>query len=393
MVRALNINTVKEIKMVDLYGQYLPIKDEIDAEIQKVVDASSFINGPAVNEFKDALKKYLNVKHVIPCGNGTDALQIALMALDIKKGSEIIVPAFSFAAPAEAVALLGCIPVFADVEEDTFNISAANIEKLITERTRAIIPVHLFGQCADMSAIMSIAKKNNLFVVEDNAQSLGARHTSTLGEVQFGGTIGNIGTTSFFPSKNLGCMGDGGALFTNDDVLAEKAYIIANHGQKIKYDHQVLGINSRLDSIQAAVLKVKIKYLDEYNSSRAIAASHFNKAFQNSEKLVLPTVASFTSHVYNQYTLKVSANARERVSGYLKSKGIPTMVYYPKPLHFQKSFDYLTYQKGDLPVAEKLCGQVLSIPMHTVLDEDQLDYISHNILMGIEQLSTKDVLS
>lgn len=378
--------------MVDLHGQYLKIKDEIDEAIQSVIDTSSFIQGPSISRFSNSLQHFLGVKHVIPCGNGTDALQIALMSLDIEKGSEIIIPSFSFVAPAEAVALLGYIPVFADADPETFNISAGSVEKLITKRTRAIIPVHLFGQAADMEGICSLAKKYNLFVIEDNAQSLGV---SCMVSKQSGlaGTLGDIGTTSFFPSKNLGAMGDGGALFTNNDDLAHKASMIANHGQKTKYFHQIIGINSRLDSIQAAVLNVKLKYLPDYNSARKKAAHAFNQILGKKEFIAIPGSNPGKDHVFNQYTIKVPEEARNVLREYLTRQGIPTMIYYPTPLHLQSVFKYLTYQKGDLPVCEKLCRQVLSLPMHTELQEDQLAYIGSNVAKSMESLRINKVLS
>jgi UDP-2-acetamido-2-deoxy-ribo-hexuluronate aminotransferase len=382
---------VEEIKMVDLNGQYIKIKSEIDSEIQNIINNSSFINGPSVTDFRLSLQKYLKVKHVIPCANGTDAIQIALMALNIKKGSEVIVPSFSFAAPAEVVSLLGYIPVFADVNEGTFNLSAQHLERVITERTGAIIPVHLFGQCADMSAILEIAKKYNIPVIEDNAQSLGAIYKFN-NEETAAGTMGNIGITSFFPSKNLGCMGDGGAIFTNDNLLAEKALMISNHGQKIKYQHEIIGINSRLDSIQASILKVKLKYLESYNNSRRSVAGFYNNHFSAIQEISIPALQPQSSHVYNQYTVKVSPHMRNYMVEFLKSKGIPTMVYYPKPLHLQNAFKYLTYQKGDLPVSEKLCSCVLSLPIHTEITENQLQYICTNVEAGIRKYKTKNVV-
>ena len=377
--------------MVDLYGQYLKIQNEINLSIQSVINSSSFIQGPSVSEFKISLQNFLNIKHVIPCANGTDALQIALMCLNLEKGAEIIIPSFSFAAPAEVVSLLGYTPVFAEVDASTFNITSSIIEKLINPRTRAIIAVHLFGQPVAMEEIVDLAKKYNLYLIEDNAQSLGAN--CTIGNVnKMAGTIGDIGTTSFFPSKNLGCMGDGGALFTNNDLFAERAGMIANHGQKQKYEHELIGINSRLDTLQAAILNVKLKKLAEYNQARKNAAATLDYFFKNNVLLEVPKKNDHTDHVYNQYTIKVSKDIRDPLKKYLADAGIPTMVYYPKPLHLQNVFKYLTYQIGDLPVTESLCNQVISLPMHTELDNDQLEFIGNTVVTGLEIFNNKKVL-
>ena len=377
--------------MVDLYGQYLKIQNEINLSIQSVINSSSFIQGPSVSEFKISLQNFLNIKHVIPCANGTDALQIALMCLNLEKGAEIIIPSFSFAAPAEVVSLLGYTPVFAEVDASTFNITSSIIEKLINPRTRAIIAVHLFGQPVAMEEIVDLAKKYNLYLIEDNAQSLGAN--CTIGNVnKMTGTIGDIGTTSFFPSKNLGCMGDGGALFTNNDLFAERAGMIANHGQKQKYEHELIGINSRLDTLQAAILNVKLKKLAEYNQARKNAAATLDYFFKNNVLLEVPKKNDHTDHVYNQYTIKVSKDIRDPLKKYLADAGIPTMVYYPKPLHLQNVFKYLTYQIGDLPVTESLCNQVISLPMHTELDNDQLEFIGNTVVTGLEIFNNKKVL-
>ena len=384
-------NAIKEIRMVDLHGQYLNIKEEVDEAIQNVIDGSAFINGPAVKDFTLSLQKYLQIQHVIPCANGTDALQIALMALELEKGAEIIVPAFSFAAPAEVVALLGYTPIFADCTPGTFNVSVESLSKCITSRTRAIIAVHLFGQPADIHEINNLAKKHHLFLIEDNAQSLGAV-CKTDTETTFAGTVGDFGTTSFFPSKNLGCMGDGGALFTNNAVLAEKARMIANHGQQKKYTHQLIGINSRLDSIQAAILNVKLKYLHSYIEKRIEAALLYFSLLRNCEHINLPDWHPNSGHVFNQFTIRVPEDTRDLLIDYLNAVGIPTMIYYPMPLQLQPVFRNLPYEKGDLPVSEKISKEVISLPMHTELDTVQLTYISNHVLKGIAAIQHKKVL-
>lgn len=382
---------MKEVKMVDLLGQYLNIKKEIDDAIQQVILTTDFINGKIVREFKEELQKFLNVKHVIPCANGTDALQIALMALNLEKGDEVIVPTFSFGAPAETVAFLGYIPVFAEVDANTFNISIQELEKLITPRTRAIIPVHLFGQCAPLEDLLKFARKHNLYIIEDNAQSLGAEYTFSDGTTRFAGTIGDIGITSFFPSKNLSCMGDGGAIFTNDDKLAEKAQIIANHGQRVKYKHEIIGVNSRLDGIQAAILKVKLKYLKVYNSKRQEAAKFYNDYFNGNELIQAPFKAQYSTHVFHQYTITIMEGGATSIKEYLDKKMIPSMIYYPSCLHLQEAFRYLSYQSGDFPVAESLTNKVISLPMHTELTEDQLSFICENLLVGLGNLNVKEL--
>ena len=371
---------MKEIQMVDLQSQYKKIKSEVNAGIQEVIDTTSFIKGGKVNDFQHDLEKYLNVKHVIPVGNGTDALQIALMALGLKPGDEVITPTFTFIATAEVVALLGLIPVVVDVDIDTFNISLESLRKAITPKTKAIVPVHLFGQNADMESILAIAKENNLFVVEDACQSIGSVYTFSDGRQVQSGCMGDIGCTSFFPSKNLGCFGDGGAIFTNNDELAAKMRAISNHGMVVRYHHDFVGVNSRLDSIQAAVLEVKLKHLDEYGASRQSAAAYYGTAFANNNKLIVPVQAKNSTHVFHQYTLKLNGVNRAELIKFLAGKGIPAMVYYPVPLHLQKAYKDERYQAGDFPVAEELCDCVFSLPMHTELTLEQLEYITSNVL-------------
>lgn len=368
------------IPMVDLQGQYRKLKTEIDTEIQKVLDSSTYINGPAVNEFAADLAKYLGVKHVIPCANGTDALQVAMMALDLKPGDEVITTTFTFIATAEVIALLGLTPVLVDVLEDTMNIDPAALRKAITPKTKAIVPVHLFGQCADMEEIMSIANEHQLFVIEDNAQAIGANYTFKNGTIKKAGTIGHIGCTSFFPSKNLGAYGDGGAIFTNDDKLAEQMRVVVNHGMKVRYYHDYIGINSRLDSIQAAILKVKLPHLDDFAKARNYAANYYNTAFASCEKIITPITADFTDHVFHQYTLVLNHVDRDELQKHLSDKGISNAVYYPVPLHQQKAYRDERYQDGAFPVAEKLAANVMSLPIHTELTDEQLKFITDAVL-------------
>lgn len=361
------------IKFVDLYAQYQKIKSEIDTAIQVVINESSFIGGKPVENFEAALKLYLGVNYVIPCGNGTDALQLALMSLDLRAGDEVIVPGFTFVAPAEAVALLGFVPVFADVDFDTFNITAETISAVITPKTKAIIVVHLFGQSADMAAIMKVAQLHKLKVIEDVAQSLGAKAFS--GEDAFVGTIGDIGCTSFFPSKNLACFGDGGALFTNDADLALKIKMTANHGQQKKYTHDLIGVNSRLDGLQAAVLQVKLKYLPAYIAARKHCAQRYNEYLKHLSWLQIPAKDENTDHSYNQYTLTLNAAIdRENLVAYLLANGVPTMVYYPSTLPCQKA--YKDYSSKKLINSEELSKRVLSLPIHTELVAEQQQYIA-----------------
>lgn len=370
----------KKIQMVDLKGQYEKIKQEIDSGIQDVINTTAFINGPAVKEFQADLERYLNVKHVIPCANGTDALQIAMMALDLKPGDEVITASFTYVATAEVIGLLGLTPVLVDVYPDTFDIDVEAIERAITPKTKAIVPVHLFGQCADMERIMELAGKYNLYVIEDVAQAIGADYTFSDGRKAKAGTIGTIGCTSFFPSKNLGCYGDGGAIYTNNDDLAKKLRMIAHHGQSVQYVHDVLGVNSRLDTIQAVVLKAKLKHLDEYAAARNNAAAYYDKAFANHPKLKTPVRVKNSTHVFHQYTLQLNGVDRAKLREQLAEKGIPAMIYYPIPLHEQKAYKSDRYKTGDFPVTEKLCACVLSLPMHTELDEDSLHYITSTVL-------------
>lgn len=366
--------------MVDLKGQYLKIKNEIDAGIQDVINNTAFINGPQVKEFQANFEKYLGVKHVIPCANGTDALQIAMMALELKPGDEVITASFTYVATAEVIGLLGLTPVLVDVYPDTFDIDVEAIEKNITSKTKAIVPVHLFGQCAHMEKIMAIAKKHNLFVIEDVAQAIGADYTFSDGTIKKAGTIGTIGCTSFFPSKNLGCYGDGGAMYTNDDELAKKLKMISHHGQSVQYHHDVLGVNSRLDTIQAVILNAKLKHLDEYAAARRKAADYYDKAFAGNPKIKTPARSKHSTHVFHQYTLQLNGVNRDKVREGLAEKGIPAMIYYPIPLHMQKAFKSDRFKEGSFPVTEKLCASVLSLPMHTELDEETLSYITKAVL-------------
>ena len=376
---------MEKIQMVDLKSQYEKIKTEVNAGIQEVIDTTTFIKGGKVVDFQCDLEKYLNVKHVIPVGNGTDALQIALMALGLKPGDEIIVPTFTFIATAEVVALLGLTPVLVDVDFDTFNISIDALKKAITARTKAIVPVHLFGQNADMESILSIAKENNLFVVEDACQSIGSEFTFSNGSTYQSGTMGDIGCTSFFPSKNLGCFGDGGAIFTNNDAIAAKMRSIANHGMEVRYYHDNVGVNSRLDSIQAAVLEVKLKHLNAYCDARRMAADYYDKFFSASDKIITPSRSAFSTHVFHQYTLKLNGVNRADLIMYLNDKGIPAMIYYPVPLHLQKAYKDERYKAGDFPVAEKLCNCVMSLPMHTELSQEQLEHITKSVMEFINK--------
>ena len=365
--------------MVDLQAQYKNIKTEIDTAIEEVVQSCYFVGGPKIKSFSDSLSKYLNTKDVIPCANGTDALQIALMALGLKPGDEVITTPFTFVATSEIIALLHLKPVFVDVHKDTFNIDENLIEDAITEKTKCIIPVHLFGQGCNMEAIMEIAEKHNLFVVEDNAQAIGADYTFSNGKTQKLGTIGHIGTTSFFPSKNLGCYGDGGALSTNDESLASKIRMICNHGSNIRYYHDEIGVNSRLDAIQAAVLEVKLKYLDDYNDARQKAAAFYSSQLENVEGVEVPVTGSFTTHIFHQYTLIIE-EGRDKIVDGLKEKGIASGVYYPVPLHLQKAYRGDGYKKGDFPVAEELSEKVISLPMHTEMTEEIQSYILEQML-------------
>lgn len=369
-----------EIQMVDLKSQYQKIKTEVDAGIQQVIDSTSFIKGPIVSEFEENLAKYLGIKHVISCANGTDALQVAMMSLNFKPGDEVITTSFTFIATAEVIALLGLTPVLVDVDPDTYNIDPESVRKAITSRTKAIVPVHLFGQCAPMEEIMKIAQEHNLFVIEDNAQAIGSDYFFSNGNSKKSGTIGNIGCTSFFPSKNLGAFGDGGAIFTDDDTIAEKARSVVNHGMKVRYYHDFVGINSRLDSIQAAILNVKLKHLDDYAKARNSAAEYYDKAFANHPNISVPKRYEKSNHVFHQYTLKLKNGDRVALQKYLNDLGIPMMIYYPVPLHMQKAYKSDRYSEGDFPVTESLSNSVFSLPMHTELSVEQLEYITKGVL-------------
>lgn len=370
---------MKKIPMADLYSQYIKIKDEIDRAIQEVIDSTAFIQGKQVGEFASSLSKYTGARHVITCGNGTDALQISLMALGLQPGDEVIVPAFTYVASAEVIGLLKLIPVMADVDYNTFNVTAASIRQAISSKTRAVIPVHLFGQSCNMEEIMALARESGLFVVEDNAQALGARFTFSSGESCYTGTIGDIGCTSFFPSKNLGCFGDGGAMFTQSDDLAPLLKMIATHGQEKKYHHKVLGCNSRLDTLQAAILNVKLRYLDNYAAHRQKAASFYSEYLRDIDGLILPSEAPFSIHVYHQYTVKVLHGKRDALKEFLSAQGIPSMIYYPRPLQDQEAFKSVACQRGSLENTEKLCREVLSLPIDTEINEETQRYITGQI--------------
>lgn len=378
--------------MVDLQGQYEGIKVSVNSSIQQVLDTSAYINGPLVHEFQKDLENYLNVKHVIPCANGTDALQIAMMGLGLQPGDEVITADFTFAATVEVIALLKLTPVLVDVEPDTFNIDIEAVKKAITPKTKAIVPVHLFGHVANMDAILELAKEHNLFVIEDNAQAIGANYTFKNGSKQKAGTIGNVGTTSFFPSKNLGCYGDGGAIFTNDDELAHTIRGIVNHGMYTRYYHDVVGVNSRLDSIQAGVLKAKLPNLNSYCNSRRNAARFYTNALKNHPAIITPTTKSNATsgckeicdicdcHVFHQYTLQITNGKRDELHKHLLDKGIPNAIYYPVALHAQKAYKDERYNEADFPVTNELIKNVISLPMHTELDEEQLTFITETIL-------------
>lgn len=364
------------IQMVDLRSQYEKIKDEINFAIQEVLDQTVFINGPQVGMFAEQLRNYTGGGFVIPCANGTDALQIAMMALDFKQGDEVIVPAFTYVATVEVISLLGLKPIFIDVKADTFELDVDQLKEKVTDKTVGIVTVHLYGQCSDMETILEFARENNLKVIEDTAQAIGSVYTFSDGRKAQAGTMGDIGTTSFFPSKNLGCYGDGGALFTNDEHLAIKLKMIANHGQKRKYYHDSIGVNSRLDTIQAAILSVKLKYLDQYSKARLMVADAYDQGFASNSMLVTPARSSKSTHVFHQYTLKLNSSInRDDFKVYLEKAGIPSMVYYPLPLHLQKA--YLEYggKEGDFAVSEDLCKRVISLPIHTEMNEEMISYI------------------
>ena len=382
----LDFRNMSNIQMVDLKGQYAKISEQIDEAVLSTIRSTRFINGPSVKSFQANLEAYLSVEHVIPCANGTDALQIALMALELKSGDEVIVPAFTYIATAEVISLLGLIPVMAEVDPDSFNISIESIKSLISEKTKAIVPVHLYGQSADMEPIMKVAKKNNLYVIEDNAQAIGATYTFSDGKQMKTGTIGHIGTTSFFPSKNLGCYGDGGAIMTRDETLAKRARMIANHGQLKKYYHEITGINSRLDTIQAAILDVKLKHLEDYIQARNDMAAVYDKSLKDIKQLETPKRSANSDHVFHQYTLKVKGGKRDALKAYLDGLGIPSMVYYPLPLYKQNAFKKFVGQEFQLRVTEELCNSVLSLPIHTEGSIKEMTFIVESIkaFYGIE---------
>ncbi|MDX1762147.1 MAG: DegT/DnrJ/EryC1/StrS family aminotransferase [Christiangramia sp.] len=372
---------MKKIQMVDLKGQYEGIKDEVNHGIQEILEDTSFINGPHVHAFQKELEEYLGVKHVIPCANGTDALQIAMMGLGLKPGDEVITADFTFAATVEVIALLQLTPVLVDVDPETFNIDPEEIKKAITPKTKAIVPVHLFGQTADMDKIMEIAKEHNLYVIEDNAQAIGADYHSKDGSVNKAGTIGDVAATSFFPSKNLGCYGDGGAIFTNNDELAHTIRGVVNHGMYERYHHDVVGVNSRLDSFQAAILRAKLKNLDIYNEARKAAALKYSEAFLGMEDIVTPVRrGDCDTHVYHQYTLKIGKGKRDALAKHLQEKGLPFGIYYPIPLHRQKAYLDERYNEDDFTITNQLVQEVISLPMHTELEDDQIQYISQTII-------------
>ncbi len=372
-----------KIQMVDLFNQYKNIKSEIDSAIQETIEKGVFINGDAVHLFREELASYLDIAHVITCGNGTDALQVAMMALDLQPGDEVITSNFTFIATVEVISLLRLKPVLVDVDPNTFNIQPELIRKAITKKTKAIVPVHLFGQASQMDEIMKIGREFGIPVIEDNAQAIGAKYTFPDGKTQHAGTIGEIGTTSFFPSKNLGCFGDGGAIFTKNEKLAKKIHMIVNHGSKIKYFHDLIGVNSRLDTIQAAILRIKLGLLDQYNAARQIAAKFYDDKLGSHPEIIIPYRTKSSDHIFHQYTLRIMNGKRDHLKALLAEKGIPSMVYYSMPLSIQKAFSQAGYKKGDFPVTEKLCNEVLSLPMHTELKNDQLNYIVKNLLNSI----------
>lgn len=368
-----------QLSMVDLHRQYLRLKEDVDKAMQQVLESTAFINGPQVKDFATHFAEYLDIPYVIPCGNGTDALQIALMALDLRPGDEVIVPAFTYVAAAEVVALLGLIPVWVDVEPDTFNINPTLIEGAVSPRTRAIVAVHLFGQSCDMEPILRIASQNNLYVIEDNAQSVGAVYTFSDGTKKKTGTMGHIGTTSFFPSKPLACYGDGGALMTSDSCLAERLRMIASHGQQVKYHHKIVGCNSRLDTLQAAILNVKLPHLEEFNEARRQVAARYDEALGNNPLWDIPEQRTYSTHVYHQYTLRVKNGKRDELQAYLKAQGIPSMIYYPLPLQKQEAFYGFARKGSSLHEAEQLTKEVLSLPIHTEMTEAELCFIIDNL--------------
>ena len=371
---------MKKIQMVDLKGQYEKIKSAIDTSIINVLDSTAYVNGPEVHAFQKDLESYLDVKHVIPCANGTDALQIAMMGLGLEQGDEGITVDFTFAATVEVIALLKLTPVLIDVEADSFNMDIDALKKAITPKTKAIVPVHLFGQCANMEAVLEVAKENNLFVIEDTAQAIGADYTFADGTTKKAGTMGHVGTTSFFPSKNLGCYGDGGAIFTNDDELAHTIRGMVNHGMYRRYYHDVVGVNSRLDSLQAAILRIKLPNLDSYCDARRDAANYYNNAFANHPNITTPLTSDFTTHVFHQYTLQIKNADRNALHQHLLDSNIPNAIYYPVPLHSQKAYQDDRYNENDFKVTNELIETVISLPMHTEFDKEQLEFITQTVL-------------
>lgn len=366
--------------MVDLKSQYEKLQQEIDTAVLDVVRSTQYINGPEVKHFQQEMESYLGVKHVIPCANGTDALQVAMMALDLKPGDEVITTSFTFVATVEVIGLLGLTPVLVDVLPDTFNIDPEQVKKAITPKTKAIVPVHLFGQCVHMEPLLELAKAHGLYIIEDNAQAIGADYIFSNGRRQKAGTIGEVGCTSFFPSKNLGCYGDGGAVFTNDDALAQKLRVIVNHGMEVRYYHDSIGVNSRLDSIQAAILRIKLRKLNEFAEARRKAADFYDKAFENHPRITTPARSPFSTHVFHQYTLKIRDLDQFAMQKFLNEREIPAMIYYPVPMHMQKAYQDPRYKEGDFPVTEKLSKTVISLPMHTELDQEQLTHITQSVL-------------
>jgi dTDP-4-amino-4,6-dideoxygalactose transaminase len=371
---------MREIQMVDLKTQYEKIGSEIDNAIKSVLLSTSFIKGPDVKLFEEELQQYTGVRNVISCANGTDALHLAMMVLGLKPGDEVITTDFTFIATVEVVALLGLRLVIVDPEPGTFNISVDAVKKAITSRTKVIVPVHLFGQCADMESLMELAEIHGLYIIEDAAQATGADYFFKNGTSKKAGTIGHMGTTSFFPSKNLGCCGDGGALYTNDDELARQLRSIANHGMKVRYHYDHIGVNSRLDTIQAAILRVKLKYLDQFNKARGEVADSYDKAFSSCDSLIVPQRVNYSSHIFHQYTLRIRNGRRDELKNFLESRNIPSMIYYPGPIHLQKAYSSLGYTENDFPVTTALCKEVLSLPMHPEMEKDQIDFITSGVL-------------
>ncbi len=371
---------MRQIHMVDLKGQYDKIQQEIDTAVLDVIRSTQFINGSEVRNFQHDLEQYLGVKHVIPCGNGTDALQVAMMALGLKPGDEVITTSFTFVATVEVIALLGLTPVLVDVLPDTFNIDPESVKRAITPRTKAIVPVHLFGQSVHMEPLLALAREHNLYIIEDNAQAIGADYIFEDGTRKKAGTMGTIGCTSFFPSKNLGCYGDGGAIFTHDDDLAQKLRVIVNHGMETRYYHDSIGVNSRLDSIQATILRIKLQKLDEYAAARRKAACFYDRAFANHPRITTPARSKFSTHVFHQYTLVIKDLNQFELQKFLGERAIPAMIYYPVPMHMQKAYQDPRYKEGDFPITEMLSKNVISLPMHTELDEEQLTHITGSVL-------------